>query len=185
MIRQNLAFALARLGDLAAAIEMERRSVDALAEQGARRMEGGSRTYLARLLLQAGDVDGAVQVARDAVTRLAESPTLVGYARAVLTLALLESGAVSEARAVADPIRSTLDAGAQIEEGEALMRLAVVRALLANGDEAAARIELTKAYAHVEAHAKQLRDESVRRAFTTQLPENAEIVAIAQRLGVG
>lgn len=182
MIRQNLALAVARLGDLRAGVEIERQSVSALAAQGARRMEGGSRTYLARMLLEAGDVAGSVREASEAANRLSVAPSLRTYALSVLALAQVASGALAEARVATDEIHSWLREQTQIEEGESLMRYAVARVLHECGDLAAARNEIRTARDVILSRSARLRSDEIRHAYLERVVENADTLALAHTL---
>ena len=96
--QQNLGWALVRLGRLDDAIEVQGKAIDAFVEQGNRRMEGGSRTYLASALLETGDFAGAEREARAATILLEGAPPARAQALAVFSRALLRRGEASRRR---------------------------------------------------------------------------------------
>src|SRR5262249_52104084 len=65
--QQSLGIVLAHLGALEEAERHERAAVKAFARHADRRMEGGSRAYLAHILRMRGDLAGAEHEARAAV----------------------------------------------------------------------------------------------------------------------
>ncbi|HEV8324555.1 MAG TPA: serine/threonine-protein kinase PknK, partial [Myxococcota bacterium] len=178
--RHNRGLALFRLGRLEEACAVESAAVESLAAQGGRRLAGGSRMYLASILLAAGQAERAEQEARAASQVLADVPTLRPYALGVLAQVLLATGRSAEALAACGEALSAINAGEAVEAGEPLVRLVHAEALRAAGQPAAARDALTAAAAQLQARAARLADPATRRAFLEQIPEHARTLALAR-----
>jgi tetratricopeptide (TPR) repeat protein len=178
--KHNLGWALARLGRLDEARSLEVEAVRAFHAQGDRRMESGSRTYLARIHLLAGELDAAEREATAAVDLLVDAPPAArACALASLAQALLAQDrpddALAHARAAIAP---ALDAG-RLEEGEALVRLAHAEALHAVGEDAAARRAIAAAEQRLLERAAAIGDPAWRSLFLEAVPEHARTVALA------
>lgn len=93
MVRHNLGFVLAQIGQGDRAIEMEKSAADLFAAQKDVRMHGGAILYLARIHLARGDARSARDAAREAVRILGDVPMLRCYALGALALAELDLGA--------------------------------------------------------------------------------------------
>ncbi len=183
MAMHNLGRVLARLGRVDEARRVEREAADAFAERGDVRMEGGSRVYLAAILAQGGDLVTAEEEARRAVRLLANVPTLTPYALARLGGVLLATGRVDEALEVAQRARDAAKELGAVEEGEALVRLVLARALRAAGRDADARSVIADACARVRERAGHIGDEALRASFLENVPENLETFSFAKELG--
>ncbi len=173
--RHNLGFALGRLGRLDEARRVEAEAVEAFRARGDRRMEGASRTYLARILLLACDLDGAESEARAALTLLESLPPLRPAALATLAEVLRTRGQPDQALATAREAA----AGVDIEEGETLVRLALARALDESGDRAAARAAIATARDRLLGRAAKIRDPAAREKMLRNDPERVETLALA------
>ncbi|HZF52634.1 MAG TPA: protein kinase [Polyangiaceae bacterium] len=181
-IKHNLGMALARTGEIEAALAVEREAAVAFAAAGDRRLEGLARVYLARILEAAGDVAKAEEQAASAAVLLEASPPLGAYALAVVARARLARGAWIEALAPASEAMRLLEAAMSIEEGEAIVRLVYAEALDATGSREAARAAIAAARARLLDRASRIRDPDARSSFLYSVPENARTLDLASRL---
>jgi tetratricopeptide (TPR) repeat protein len=176
LAKHNLGLALARLGTLGLAESTEREAIAAFREQGDRRLEGGSRVYLAQILALAGKLDEAEQEALGAEETVASIQGLRAYALAVLAFVRLARGgdALSPAR---DAMR-VLDESGGVEEGESLMRLVHAEALRQSGDEAAANAAIRAARQRLDERSGKIADPVWRASFRERVPENARTLEL-------
>ena len=174
----NLGGVLAALGHLDEARDVEARAVAAFASAGDPRLEGASRVYLARILLAAGDPEGAEAEAR----RVAESPAspapLRAGGKAALALALLATGRPAEALALATEASDALAELGSIEDFEALIGIAHAEALDATGNHEAAKAVIGAARRRVLGRAARL-GELARTRFLEAVPDNARCLGLA------
>jgi tetratricopeptide (TPR) repeat protein len=180
---QNLGRALGHLGEVEEAARLEQAAAEAFAERGDLRMEGGSRVYLAAILLDAGRFDEAADEARRAGERLAGVATLAPWAEATLARALLARGSTEEALARARAALTTLEEVGQLEAGEAVVRLTFAEALLASGDATGAARAAAGAAQRLRVRADKIADAALRESFLARVPENARTLALAAELG--
>jgi hypothetical protein len=181
----NLALALGYIGrPEAEAIEREALA-ELLAAQD-QRLAMNARCYLTRILALAGKYEDAVRegaaalALRDANTDPVNSIlVLAAYARA-----LLGAGRAGEALTFAEQAAHIFDELGHIEEGEALIRVTYVEALLATGDIERGRAVLAAAFRRTRERAERVRDPAWRTSFLEQVPENARIVALAHEHGL-
>ena len=179
--KQNLGTVLGRLGALDEALTLERQAIDAYAAQGEPRMEGMSRAYLARILAAKGELSDAEREARTACELLKKNPGLRASALADLARVLLSQGHAGEALASAREASELLESLGQLEEGEALVRLAHAECLHAVGDLRAAASVITAAEQRLRARAEGIADLRRRESFLARIPENARTLALARQ----
>jgi tetratricopeptide (TPR) repeat protein len=158
-----------------AAIEAETEAIAAFVKQGDRRLEGVAHAYLGLILRRMGELSRAEVEARKAVELLSLLPTLAPLSLAVLSSVLLAQGHVAEALAEA---RSAHAAAEQAEEGEALIRLVLVEALLAGGEVEAAREAVERAGARLIERSETIKNPAWRRAFLEDVEENARTLSL-------
>jgi tetratricopeptide (TPR) repeat protein len=175
-----LGLATYRLGERGDDVALETEAIEASILQGDRRMEGSSRSYLAQILLDQGEVERAEREARAAVALLAVAPPIRIEAYGILATALLRQGRAKEALAAAELAVSTIAAIGGVERGESLARLIYAEALHAVDDPARARTAIALARDRVMARAETLRDPQVREAFVQNVPENARTLSLAR-----
>ncbi|MBI2395752.1 MAG: protein kinase [Deltaproteobacteria bacterium] len=182
--KHNLGMVLARLGayDEARAIETE--ALDAFRTRGDRRMEGRSRIFLAEISLLAGDLEGATREAQTAVKTLSVAPPAKAHALAVAAQVELARGDHEGALADALEADRLLQKIGALDEGEAVVRLVHAEALHAAGRFADACAAIDAARRRLLERAGKIRDESLRRSFLEQVPENARTLALAAVWGV-
>ena len=173
----NLGHALGRLGRLDEARAVEQRAVAGCVAQGDPRLESASRLYLAEILWLGGDGEGAEREARAALALARAVPA--GRARALGLLArlLAAAGRDDEALAAAEEAAGALDALGRIDEGESMIRLALVEAL-GRRDPTRARAALAIAAGTVRARAATIVDPA-RRASFLAITENATTLSLA------
>ncbi len=180
MAAQNTGYALVRTGALEegqAMLESALREFDA---QGHARMAGGTRIYLANARIAAHDEAGALREIDRALELLASTPPLRAYALAVRASILVACASPEDARVPAEEALSILDSLGGIDSGETDVYLAVARARLACGDEAAARAILKRGRDRVESRAARLAEPN-RTTFLTKVPSNVALLALARK----
>lgn len=178
--KHNLGMVLARLGAFAEAQSIETEALEAFRTKGERRMEGKSRVFLAEIFLLAGDLDAADREARTAVKTLSVAPPAKAYALAVAAQIELARGDTESAERDARDADALLQQVGVIDEGEAIVRLALAEALHAAGKIDEARTAIFAARDRLVERASHIRDEALRRSFLEQVPENARTLTLAR-----
>ena len=180
-VRANLGFALARLGHVEQALEIETAALEQCARQGNRRFETVAHVYLAEIQRLRGDVGAAENEARRAVAVGVASPGVRAHALAMLGDVLLGLGRPADALDAAREATAVLESLDGVEEGESLIRLVHALALEATGD-------AEHAAAHARVAQQRLRDQAIkiteptwRRSFLENVPENARTRALGVR----
>jgi tetratricopeptide (TPR) repeat protein len=175
----NLGRVLARRGKLADARAVEQSAVEAYRALGNRRMEGGSRIYLAMIAELAGDLPVAEREARQAVDTLSVAPPVQCYALAMLSDVLRRADRFGEALDVATRASSLLGELGQIDAGEALVRLVHAEAYHQVGQLDAARNAIVAARDRLLERAAKINDAHARRSFLEAVPDNARTLELA------
>jgi len=176
----NLGNVLRARGELAEGMAAARRASEIARGLGDPRIEGASRGYLARMLVEAGEPGAAELEARAAIELLSRNPPLLGLARAMLARVLLARGRAADAVRESAAAAELVEAGA--EDGETLIRLTLVEALLGAGDMDAARRAIAIARDRLLARAARIRDAGYRESFLQRVPESAETLRLAGAL---
>jgi tetratricopeptide (TPR) repeat protein len=174
--RNNLGIALARLGKLDEARAVETAAVRASVAQSNRRLESGCRTYLAIISLLANDLGAAEREARAAVDILSVAPPMRAHALGTLARVLRARGRIPEALAAAEEA-AQIARTEGVEEGESLIALAYVEALIASGFDA--RPALHAAMDRLTQRADRISDVAWRASFLSSVPENGELAQLA------
>ncbi|WP_437669263.1 serine/threonine-protein kinase [Sorangium sp. So ce131] len=170
-VLHNLGPVLAGCGQIEEARRVEEEAIATSQELGDARMEGASRTYLARILLLSGDIAGAEREARAAVAILYGAPPLRAFAYAVLGRVLLDAKHPQDALAATTEAFCLLESmGA--ETGESLVRLVHAEALEACGHEREARMAIASARESLLARARKISDPVWRARFLGNEPDN-------------
>jgi tetratricopeptide (TPR) repeat protein len=169
--RKNTGMAVARLGDLERAIDLENEALRMFMLQRDRRMEGGARIYLALIHLLRGEIERAQVQARTAVEVLTASPPLRVYALAVLASTLLHGGLGAKG--------ASLEALGEGAEGESFIRLAHAEVLFENGQDDLACEVIREARARLYDRAERIRKPAWRESFLTRVPHNARTIELA------
>jgi tetratricopeptide (TPR) repeat protein len=178
--QHNLGMVLARLGQVEAGERLQWDALRIFNASGNKRLEGGTRAYLAEILLLGGKVQGAEREARNAVESLEAHPPLRAYALAVLSRVLLARGAKSEALDAAREAMRLIEGG--LETNDLLLRVRYADVLLANGARDEARRIIADAKETLEMRAGHIDDPAVRVRFLTAVPEHARVLELASEL---
>jgi tetratricopeptide (TPR) repeat protein len=180
--KHNLGRALHRQNRLAEAEAIEREAIAMFEAQGDRRLEAASRYYLGEILAQRGELDRGEAEIRRALA-MALPPSRPGFLAGLAQLRVAR-GHTAEALAAAREAHELLELLGGVEEGESLVRLMLALCLAASGDETAARDAAKRAMDRLRSRAAKITDPELRASFFDQLPENAQTVALAARLGI-
>jgi eukaryotic-like serine/threonine-protein kinase len=178
--RQNLGLVCAadrRFGEAKALFEDV---IRACREQANARFEGWTRVYLARLLEEAGDAEGAEGEARAAAEILARTPPARAGALAALSRALRAQGRAEEAFAAAAEAMEVLSSFGSIEEFETLVRLSFAEAAHAAGRTEAAALALGEARDRLHQRARSIADAELRASFLASR-DAARVLELAAR----
>jgi len=179
--KHNLGLALGRQGRLDEGQRMEEEAVQAYRAEGNRRLEGGSRIYLATILAAAGQLTAAEEQAQEAIALSALHPPVHAHALATLADIWLLLGRARDAVQPAEEAVRMLEDLGGIEDGEALVRLVHAVALGQMGHHAAARVAIDKARDRLLARADRIASPVWRTSFLTRVPENARTLALARQ----
>jgi tetratricopeptide (TPR) repeat protein len=180
----NLGNVLASQGRAEEGLAHETRAAEGAATLKDPRIEGASRTYVAKMALAMGDVERATRETTAAIELLSEHPALLALACAVHGSARMAAG--DERSALDHTRRATeiLDAHGAFEDGETAVRLARVRVLLGAGDRDGARVAAAAAKARLLARADRIKDARWRATFLQAVADSRETLAIAAECGV-
>ena len=131
-----------------------------------RRMESGARASLALALLRAGDAEGAMTEAQQALALAAPGTEAHAYACAMLAHALLKAVRHAEAMPLAEDAMRVVTVPGSVSSGrQPFMRLVYARALWENGRKVEARAALEAGAAQINAVASRIRTEAGRARF--------------------
>ncbi|MFO0546830.1 MAG: protein kinase [Polyangiaceae bacterium] len=180
LARNNLGLALGRVGRASEGIDVEREAIRAYEKMRDVRLEGASRTYLARLLVMHGALADAESEARRAVGSLEQIPLLLSQATATLAMVLLARGRPADALRHAERARDVFLAAGRCEGDPTLIYLTLAEALLAAGELDAARGAAGVALRELERAAARIDDMTMRSRFLEGIPEHARILALAR-----
>jgi tetratricopeptide (TPR) repeat protein len=175
----NLGLALARVGRLDEALEHEQRAVHGFARQKDWRMQGASHSYLAIIHALRNDFDAAEIEATMGAQLMSEAPSTHVAGLGVLAWVRLQAGNAKGALAPALEAMKQLEVAGEVEDGEALARLAHVSVLLANDRVHEAREALKKARERLLTRAERIADLEARQRFLSAVPENERTLALA------
>jgi tetratricopeptide (TPR) repeat protein len=179
--KHNLGLALGRQGRLDEGRRMEEEAALAYRAAGNRRLEGGSRIYLASILASAGDLAAAEEQAQEAIALVSSFPPVQAHALATLAdIWLLLGRARDSLQPAEEAVRLLEDLGG-IEDGEALVRLVHAVALGQVGHHNAARAAIAKARDRLLARADRIASPIWRTSFLTRVPENARTLTLARQ----
>jgi hypothetical protein len=98
--------------------------------------------------------------------------------------ALLAEGLADEGRKVARAAMQLLESLGGSEGGESMVRLTLVEAEAAAGDEAAARAALASAHHRLETRAARISEPELRRRFLEEHPDNRRTRELARARGL-
>jgi tetratricopeptide (TPR) repeat protein len=143
-----------------------------------------TQLYLSVIEHLAKNYSAAEQHARDAMEMLADNPTLLPFARALLARAFHGQGRIVEALSCARDAYAQLEALGQVQDGESTIRLAFAECLVASPDLVTAKQVIEKAIAWLRSRASSIDIPDWRRSFLTRIPEHARILELARELGI-
>jgi predicted ATPase len=179
VVLHNLGRVLGLRGELAEARRLEARAVESFAAQGDARLGAVARTYLAEILVAAGEHEAAEREALAAAEALGAAPALRVPALGMVARARLGRRDAAGALAAAREAHAALEALGQIEPGEAAVRLCFAEALALTGAVAEARAALGVARERLLARAARIEEPGWRRRFLHDVPANARLLALA------
>jgi len=143
-----------------------------------------ARLYLSMIESLAGEYSAAEQQARCAQEMLANNPSWLPFAQALLARSLCGQGRTSEAIEYAREAYVQLEAIGQVQDGELTIRLAFAECLAASSDLPAARQVIAKAMERLRKQAGSIDNLEWRRSFLDRIPEHRRIAELARKLGV-
>jgi eukaryotic-like serine/threonine-protein kinase len=178
--QHNLGLVLAHRGALPEALAVEREALERYTAHGDTRLFGSSRTYLALIVAQMGDLSLAEQEATRAALDLEGAPSPQAYALAIRAKVKLAQGRSAEALVDAGKASQMLRDLGGLEEGESLVRLVYAEALYATGQIEEALAALAAARGRVLALANKIVDPALRRSFLERMPDNARTLELSR-----
>ena len=107
------------------------------------------------------------------------SPAIRAHALATHANILLAAGQPDAALAHASEAMRMLESLEGVEEGEALIRLAHIRALAATGLTEEASLRTAEAQQRLRERSERIGDPRYRKSFLQHVPENAQTMALA------
>jgi len=177
--QQNLGVAVAMNGAREEGRAILTATLETTRTLGDRRMEGATRLSLAMLATQDGRLDEAEALADQAASLAPDSPGVRAPALAQLATILLARGEPDRALVKATQARELLAKHVSLEFGDVLVRLAYAEALHASAQVGAAQSAIKTARDQLLEQAARIRDETRRRSFLANVPENARTLALA------
>ncbi len=177
--RAHLGRAAARAGTRDEALAHSSDAVERFDRQRNLRLGGVCRIYLAEIYLGTNQPGLAVEVARRAVSLLESFAPLRRAAQAMLSLALVESGDMEEARLLARHAYGALGQGEHLPAGEDLVRLAWLEVLVAAGPSVEAQELAVRETTRLQEAAQRLPAEQ-RLRYLTGAPERRRIGQLAR-----
>ena len=174
-IKHNLGRALMMRGALDEALRIETEAFESFAAQGDRRLAGAARAYRAAILAARGELGAAEgELLGALVGALLPMQSIV---HSNLARVLLRGGRAVEALDHARRGHAILEQLGAIEEGEAIVRLALAEALAATGDVDGAGAAFAAARRRLLDRAARISDAGHRQRFLSQVPEHVATLA--------
>ena len=178
-VQHNLGRVLEWRGQLIEARALEQKAVDSFAKQGDPRLEGVARAYLAEIALDGGQTREAEHEASVAMQLLKVAPSLRVPATAIWARALVALHQPREGLAAAEEAFRALATLGDIEEGEAMVRLAYAECLIANGANNEANIVLRNARDRLLSRASRITEDTWRERFLHDVPSHKKTLSLA------
>jgi ATP/maltotriose-dependent transcriptional regulator MalT len=147
--------------------------------QGDVRLVGSVALFLAGIDYAACDYPAAETQARLSLEAFTHVPPLQPAGLAALSRALLKQGRPAEALDCAEKANQALEILGHVEDGEALVRLALIEAQFAAGDTDRARKTLATARTRLLERASAIHRDDWRDSFLTRVPEHARTLELA------
>ncbi|HMY15814.1 MAG TPA: hypothetical protein PKA58_05775, partial [Polyangium sp.] len=178
-ILANLGHALAHLGNVEEAHNVENAALELVVQQGNRRGEGFICIYMSMINRLAGDKEGALEMAKRALDVSEGAPAVRAYALALMAGIAIAKNQEAEALALSSEAMEILNRLDGIEEGESLIRWTRALALRAAGKEAEAASEIRVARDRLLKRAERISDVRWRQSFLEQVNDNARVLEFA------
>jgi eukaryotic-like serine/threonine-protein kinase len=178
--QHNLGLALAHQGAFEEAHAVLTPALKLSVAQHHRKLECTCRSYLALLLLRENDLAGAEREARAAtlIPGLTSSPRAL--ALGMLARVLLTQGRAEEALPTAEEAMGLLQGPTSAEEGETMIHLAHIEALVANARPDEARAALGRARERLFSRAAKITDPALRVSFLHRVSDNARLLELGR-----
>jgi thioredoxin-like negative regulator of GroEL len=106
------------------------------------------------------------------------------FARALLARARLGQGQVADATSLAKSAYKELEELGSVQDGEAMIHLALAECLIATPDECGAADVIGKAAAKLRKRAQDISFAEWRVSFLERIPEHRCVMELAQKLGI-
>ena len=174
----NLGPALAQRGALAGARAVEEEAIAIFLATHDRRLEVGSRHYLARILTQLGDHAAAAAEGRASLAMGGHAPEVQLGAFAALARTDIALGRPADALENARSAMALFKSMGSLEEGESFVRFVWIEAPFASGRRSEARDAAMDARMAVLRRAATIHEPAWQQSFLA-LPENVRILALA------
>jgi hypothetical protein len=136
--------------------------------------------YLARILLELGELEAAETEAALGVESFAEIPSELPWALSVLATVKLALGDTAAALAASREAIERLTSGGSMIESSVLVRLVWAETLDASGDRAAANQAIAEARTALFAFVDRITDADLRRHALITVPEHARTLSLAR-----
>jgi ATP/maltotriose-dependent transcriptional regulator MalT len=179
----NLGLVLAYQGRLDQARDTGRQANAMLVDLGIPYFLACTEAYQSIIEFLSGDFVLAEQYAIAAAAHWETMAPSRPFALGLWARAVLGQGRASEALLHAREAYEQLKTLGTLDEGDAIVRLAMAESLLASGDGAAAKSVLAEARKSIEAVADGLDGPAERTSFMTRIPENRRITELCEELG--
>jgi len=175
----NLGSLLVRTGRAGEARAALHEALEQPGVQDDQRLTGSARVELAWCALLESDPATAEREAQAAVESTEGSPTIRAQALAVLSRARLAQSDAAEALVHAEEAHALLEKYGSAEGMDPEIRVVRAEALWATGQKDAARSAIDDAREKLLDRADRIPEESLRRSFLEEVPENARTLAFA------
>jgi tetratricopeptide (TPR) repeat protein len=178
-ILANLGHALAHLGNIEEAHNVENAALELVVQQGNRRGEGFISIYMSMIMRLAGDKEGALAMASRALDVSEGAPAVRAYALALMAGIAIAKNQESEALEHSREAMDILNRLEGIEEGESLIRWTHALALRAAGHDAESETQIREARDRLLKRAERISDARWRQSFLEQVNDNARVMEFA------
>ncbi|HRI63256.1 MAG TPA: protein kinase [Polyangium sp.] len=178
-ILANLGHALAHLGNVEEAHNVENAALELVVQQGNRRGEGFICIYMSMIARIAGDKEEAHKMAQRALDVSEGAPAVRAYALALMAGIAIAKNQENDALEFSREAMEILNRLEGIEEGESLIRWTRALALRAAGKEAEAAKDIAEARDRLLKRAERISDPRWRQSFLEQVNDNARVLEFA------
>jgi tetratricopeptide (TPR) repeat protein len=173
---------LAYKGSLHEAREFAARAISWTTTRGDRYFLTYARLYASVTEHAAGDFVTAEEHARIGLEMVLDNPALRPFARALVARALLGQNRLTEAMPFAETAHQELEELGKVQDGEAMISLALAECLIAKSDLVAAKSVIGKAVEKLRTWAKTISVVSWQLSFLHCIPEHRRLIELARRM---